>query len=265
MKMRVNRVKKLIREGQLAIGTYVSLTDPQIVEIIGLAGFDAAFIDMEHTGFDLPLIQQMIVAADVANVTSIVRVPDNDAKLILRILDMGAQGIIIPHVDGIEGAKAAVAAVRYPPLGERGGAGSTRAARFGTVSWNDHVRQSNDEILLSVMAEDNKALSQVAEIAAIDGIDLVALGPTDLSQALGVTDPADPRLRAKVEEIAATLKRIGKARLQIPMAHPAMPLTPEDLVSLGVGYTHVAPQPPSILLQAMSASAARVKKAVGRA
>ena len=84
-----NRVKDKIGRGELALGTYVSFTDPQIVEIIGLAGFDAAFIDMEHTGFDLPLIQQMIVAADLVGITSMVRVPDNDAKLILRLLDMG--------------------------------------------------------------------------------------------------------------------------------------------------------------------------------
>ena len=87
-----NRVKDKIRGGELALGTYVSFTDPQIVEIIGLAGFDAAFIDMEHTAFDLPLIQQMIVAADLVGITPMVRVPDNDAKLILRILDMGGAG-----------------------------------------------------------------------------------------------------------------------------------------------------------------------------
>ena len=117
--MRPNRVKQVMREGQLALGAYVTLADPQIVEIIGLSGFDAAFIDMEHTDFDLPLISQMIRAADLAGVTSVIRVPDNDAKLILRLLDMGAEGIIVPHVAGIEGAQKAVDAVRYPPLGHR--------------------------------------------------------------------------------------------------------------------------------------------------
>jgi len=77
--MRENRVKKVMGQGQLAIGGYVSLADPQVVEIIGLAGFDAAFIDMEHTGFDLALVGEMIRAADLVGATSIVRVPDNDA------------------------------------------------------------------------------------------------------------------------------------------------------------------------------------------
>jgi 2-keto-3-deoxy-L-rhamnonate aldolase RhmA len=111
--MQPNRVKKLTREGKLARGTYVSLADPQVVEIIGLAGFDAAFIDMEHTSFELGLIERMITAAELVGITPIVRVPDNDEKLILRILDRGAQGIIIPHVDGVYGARQAVAAVRY--------------------------------------------------------------------------------------------------------------------------------------------------------
>ena len=262
--MQPNRVKKLTREGKLALGTYVSLADPQVVEIIGLAGFDAAFIDMEHTSFELGLIERMITAAELVGITPIVRVPDNDEKLILRILGMGAQGIIIPHVDGVHGARQAVAAVRYAPVGDRGGAGGTRAARFGTVSWTDHVRTSNEEILLSVMAEDAHAISEVAEIAALDGVDLVALGPTDLSQTLGVTDPADPRLRAQVEEIAETVKQVGKAKLQIPMNHPAFPLGPQELLELGVGYTHVAPPPPALLRREMSNAVRSIHQASGR-
>ncbi len=258
-----NRVKEKIRGGELALGTYVSFTDPQVVEIIGLAGFDAAFIDMEHTAFDLPLIQQMIVAADFAGVTPMVRVPDNDAKLILRILDMGAQGIIIPRVNGVRGAEEAVAAVRYPPLGERGGAGGTRAARFGAVSWNEHVRASNENVLLSVMTEDEKALNEVEEIAALDGVDLVAIGPTDLSQAIGASGPSDPRLMDKVAEIADAVREVGKAKLQIPMNHAALPLGPRDLMELGVGYTHVAPAPPSVLLNDMTRRVGEIRGELG--
>ena len=263
--MRENRVRKVMREGKLALGTYVSLADPQIVEIIGLAGFDAAAIDMEHTEFDLRLVGEMIRAADLAGVTSMVRVPDNDAKLILRLLDMGAEGIVIPHVDGLSGARDAVAAVRYPPQGERGGAGSTRAARFGAVPWEEHVRQSNKEIVLSVMAEDDRAINELEQIAALDGVDLIALGPTDLSQSLGVTDPADPRLRAKVDEIAERVRQIGKAKLAIPMNHPSLPLTVQDLLDLGVGYTNVAPAPPTILVDSMRSRVQSIHAATGMA
>lgn len=262
--MRKNKAKKIINSGQLALGAYVALADPQIVEIIGISGFDAVFIDMEHTAFDFPLVQQMIVAADLVDITPIVRVSDSDPAFILRILDMGAQGIVIPHVDGLEGAKIAVDAVRYPPSGLRGGAGSTRAARFGSVGWSDHVRTSNEEILLSVMAEDAKAISQVAEIAALDGIDLVALGPTDLSQSIGVTDPSDPKLRSEVERIAAEVKKAGTTKLQMPMNHPAFPLTAKELVELGVGYTNIAPQPPTILMREMQNTIQETHKVLGR-
>ena len=192
--MRQNRVKKVIKEGRLALGSYVSFADPAVIEIIGLAGFDAAFIDMEHTSFDLNLVEQMIRAADLAEVTSVIRVLDNDAKLILRILEMGGQGIIVPHVDGVEGARKAVDAVRYAPMGQRGGAGSTRAAGYGSVPWREHVETSNQEVMLSLMLEDEKGLDDAEQIAAMEGVDLVALGPTGLSETLGVTDPKDPRL-----------------------------------------------------------------------
>ena len=139
--MRQNRVKKLMREGKLALGKYVSLADPQVVEIIGIAGFDAAFIDMEHTGFDLRTVEEMIRASDLAGVTSMVRVPDNDAKLILRILDMGAEGIIVPHIEGLEGAKRAVDAVRYPHLWETVAVRVALARRDSArCSWNEHVQ-----------------------------------------------------------------------------------------------------------------------------
>ena len=253
-----------MRKGKLAIGTYVSLADPQIVEIIGLAGFDAAFIDMEHSNFDLPLISEMIRAADLAGITSLVRVPDNDAKLILRLLDIGAEGIVIPHIDGFEGARRAVAAVRYPPLGERGAAGGARAASFGSIPWEEHIRQSNEEILLSVMTEDEKGIADIEKIAALDGIDIIAIGPTDFSESLGIRDPGDPRLRTKLEEIAQQIKQIGKAKLAISMNHPALPLTPQDLMKLGVGYSHVAPAPPQILLRTWRSSVKSIHQATGR-
>ena len=262
--MRKNRVKQVMGNGELALGTYVSLGDPQIVEIIGVAGFDAAFIDMEHSDFNLSLVAEMIRAADLAGVTSLIRVPGNDASLILRLLDAGAEGIIIPHVEGLEGAKRAVEAVRYPPMGHRGAAGGSRAARYGAVSWHDHVKQSNEEVLLSVMCEDEKGISQMEQIAALDGIDLVAIGPTDFSEYMGIRDPLDPRLRTKLNELAAEVKNVGKAKLQFPTGHPALPLSAPELVELGAGYTHVAPAPPAVLLRAMRERVQDIHQSIGR-
>ena len=261
--MRENRVKKVMREGQLALGTYVTFADPQIVEVIGLAGYDAAFIDMEHTDFDLRLVGEMIRAADLAGVTSIIRVPDNDEKLILRLLDAGAEGIIVPHVDGLEGAQRAVDAVRYAPLGHRGGAAGTRAARFGTIGWDEHCRQSNAEILLSVMTEDERGVNDIEAIAALEGIDLVSIGPTDFSEYMGIRDPASPELRAKLTDLADRIKKIGKAKMQFPMNHAALPLGPQELTELGVGYTHVAPAPPAVLLRSLRERMASIRAELG--
>jgi 4-hydroxy-2-oxoheptanedioate aldolase len=262
--MRENRVKRVMREGGLALVSHTGFADPAIVEIIALAGFDGVFIDMEHTGFDLQLVGEMVRIADLTGITSIVRVPDNNAKLILRVLDMGAQGIQVPHIEGLAGARRAVAAVRYPPMGARGAAGSTRAAGYGAMPWQEHVRTSNEEILLIVMTEDLQGIKEIDAIAALDGVDLISLGPTDLSAALGITDPSDPRLRQTVEELVRTVNRIGKARVYLPVYHPALYLTPKDLQQLGVHYTSVAPPPPTIVLNALRESATRIREETGQ-
>ena len=261
--MQENKVRRALREGRLALGAYVSFADPQIVEIIGLAGYDAAFIDLEHTTFDLGLVAQMIAAADLVGVTSMIRVPGNDEHLILRLLDAGAQGIIIPHIDGVDGARRAVAAVRYAPLGQRGGAGGTRTARFGTVSWDEHTRTSNENIILSVMTEDEKGISEIGQIAQVPGIDIVAIGPTDFSEYMGIRDPQSPVIRAKLEELAAEVKAAGGAKLSIPMNHPAYPLSAGELQALGVGYTHVAPPPPALLLRSLRERIAAIRAELG--
>jgi 4-hydroxy-2-oxoheptanedioate aldolase len=258
--MRENRVKRVMREGGVALVSHTGFADPAIVEIIALGGFDGVFIDMEHTGFDLQLVGEMIRIADLSGITPIVRVPENNAKLILRVLEMGAQGIQVPHIEGLEGARRAVAAVRYPPLGTRGAAGSTRAAGYGAIPWREHVRTSNEQILLTVMTEDMPGINAIEAIAALDGVDLISLGPTDLSAALGITDPSDPRLRQTVEELVRKVNRIGKAKVYVPVYHPALYLTPKDLLHLGVHYTSVAPPPPTIVLNALREAAKRIRE-----
>src|ERR1044072_5701656 len=191
--MQQNRVKRIMREGGLALGTHVGgIPDPQIVEIIGLAGFDAAVIDMEHTTLDLHDVQACVMAAERVGITPIVRPPGFDPAFILRLLDMGVQGIQVPHVSDPETARQAVAAVRYPPAGERGMAAGSRAAGFGNVPLLEHMAQSNREVLLACMIEDMAAVERIDEIAAVPGVDLLAVGPSDLSRSLGVSGQPDP-------------------------------------------------------------------------
>jgi len=253
--MQANRVKRILREGGLALGTYVGgIADPQIVEIIGHAGYDAAFIDMEHTSFDLRDVQLMVMAAERVGITPIVRTPGFDPAFILRLLDMGVQGIQVPHISNAKAAREAVQAVRYAPLGDRGMAGASRASEFGKISIKDHMEQSNREITLAVMIEDLPAVDQIDAIASTEGIDIVAVGPSDMSRALGVGGTADhPKLVAVIDRVGEAVRKGGVARLALPMNHPTLPRTAAQLRSLGVGYTNCAPAPEVRILKSMQA------------
>jgi len=210
--MKENRVKRILSEGGLALGTHVGgIADPQIVEIIGLAGFDAAFIDMEHTSFDLRDIQLMVMAAERAGITPIVRTPGFDPAFILRLLDMGVQGVQVPHVSSAETAREAVKAVRYPPHGERGMAAASRAADYGKTKLLDHMAASNREITLACMIEDMEAVERIDEIAAVEGVDMVLLGVNDLLADLGLAGQLEhPKVREAYARTIEACRKHGK-------------------------------------------------------
>ena len=261
--MRENRVKHILREGGLALGTHVGgIADPQIVELIGLAGFDAAFIDMEHTTYDLHDVQLAVMAAERVGITPIVRTPGFDPAFILRLLDMGVQGVQVPHVSSAETARAAVKAVRYPPLGERGMAAGSRGLRpdparraHGTV---------NREILLACMIEDMEAVERIDEIAAVEGVDLLAVGPSDLSRSLRVSgQPDHPRLVAAIDRVREAVKKGVGARLALPLNHAAFPRSAAQLKELGAGYTNCAPTPEARLLHSLQTQLAEARKLLG--
>ncbi|HUA51068.1 MAG TPA: aldolase/citrate lyase family protein [Candidatus Sulfotelmatobacter sp.] len=263
--MQENRVKRIMRKGGLALGTYVGgIADAQIVELIGHAGFDAAFIDMEHTSFDLRDVQLMVMAAERVGITPIVRPPGFDPAFILRLLDMGVQGIQVPHITGAEAAREAVKAVRYPPEGERGMAGASRASDYGKVPLKEHIASSNREISLAVMIEDLHALDQIDEIAAVPGIDIVAVGPSDMSRALGVSGERDHALLgAAIERVRKALAKGAGAKLALPVNHPAFPRTAAELRALGCGYANCAPSPEARLLKALSDQVAEARQQLG--
>ena len=263
--MQENRVKRIMSEGGLALGTHVGgIPDPQIVEIIGLAGFDAAFIDMEHTTLDLHDVQACVMAAERVGITPIVRTPGFDPAFILRLLDMGVQGIQVPHVSDPEMARAAVAAVRYPPDGDRGMAAGGRAADYGKIPLLDHMASSNREILLACMIEDMAAVECIEEIAAVDGVDLLAVGPSDLSRSLGVSGhPDHPRLVAAIDRVRAAVKNGAGCRLALPLNHAAFPRNAAQLRDLGAGYSNCAPTPEARLLRSMQEQAVAQRKLLG--
>jgi 4-hydroxy-2-oxoheptanedioate aldolase len=261
-----NRVKRIIREGGMALGTYVgSIADPQVVEIIGHAGFDAAFIDLEHTSFDLRDVQLMVMAAERVGVTPIVRTPGFDEAFILRLLDMGVQGVQLPHVNDAAAARAAVRAVRYPPLGDRGLMAASRAANFGKVPLAEHMAQSNREILLIVMIEELSALDEIDAIASTQGVDLVVLGPADMSRALCVPGQTDhPQLVQTIDRVAEAVRKSGVTRLAMAMNNAVFPRNAKQLREMGVAYSNCAPAPEVRLLRSLEAQATEARKLLER-
>lgn len=257
-----NRVKRIMREGGMALGTYVGgIADPQIVEIIGHAGFDAAFIDLEHTSFDLRDVQLMVMAAERVGITPIVRTPGFDPAFILRLLDMGVQGIQLPHVNDAATARAAVQAVRYPPLGDRGMMAGSRAADYGMISLKDHMEESNREILLTVMIEELSALDEIDAIASTEGIDLIVVGPADMSRALSVAGQTDhPKLVQTINRVAEAVRKSGVTRLAMAMNNAVFPRNAAQLRALGVGYANCAPTPEARLLRSLQTQAAEARK-----
>ncbi|MGE0501695.1 MAG: HpcH/HpaI aldolase/citrate lyase family protein [Rhizobiaceae bacterium] len=185
--MRRNKTKRLMREGKMALGTFSYFPSPWTVEIAGHAGLDFVIIDLEHSAKDLMLVESMVLAAELYDMTAIVRVPSADEKIILQVLETGAQGIIVPLVGDAETARRAVAATRYPPDGVRGVCRSTRAANFGTAipKFADFAQAANDEMMVIALIEDRAGVEN-ADAIARSGVDGILIGPADLSGSLGV-------------------------------------------------------------------------------
>ena len=257
-----NRVKRVWREGGIALGTYSgSFGTSSMVEVIGLAGFDAVFVDMEHFPFDFHDVHMMVLTAERVGITPIVRTPGFDPAFILRLLDMGVQGIYLPHIDGAAAARKAVEAVYYPPLGDRGMMPSSRVADFGKIPLAEHMEQSNREVLLAVMIEDLKALDEIDEIAATKGVDLIVVGPADMSRALGVAgQPNHPKLVAVMKRVAEAVRKSNNARLSLATGNPLFPKTISQLRDMGVSYTNVSPAPDARLLKILSQQVVDIRK-----
>jgi 4-hydroxy-2-oxoheptanedioate aldolase len=193
-----------------------------------------------------------------------VRTPGFDPAFILRLLDMGVQGLQLPHVNSAAQAREAVKAVRYAPLGERGMMAGSRAADFGKVPAAEHMARSNREITLAIMIEELSALEEIEQIAATEGVDLVVVGPADMSRALGVPGQTDhPKLVATINRVAEVVRRSGVTRLALPMNNAVFPRNARELRELGVGYANCAPAPEARLLRSFEAQADEARKLLG--
>ena len=210
--LNANHLKQTLLAGRPAFGVSVMFPSPQVVEMVGRLGFDWVLIDCEHGSIGLESVELMVMAAEAAGVTPIVRPPVNTFEAILQVMDRGAMGVQVPHVNTADDARRAVEAVKYHPLGDRGLAAGVRAAAYGFgTSMSEYAERANDRTIVCVQLEEAEAIANVDEILEVDGVDVFFIGPSDLSQSMGFPGrPNVPEVREAMAGSFAKIRGAGK-------------------------------------------------------
>ena len=228
-----NRFKRALAEGRTQIGLWTSLGTGLAAEVLGGAGFDWLLIDTEHSPTELPMVIDQLRAMEGSGVTPIVRPAWNDPVIFKRLLDTGVQTLLVPMVQSAEEARRAVAATRYPPEGIRGIAVVHRANRYGRVK--DYHTRANAEMCVLVQLETRRALAELEQIAAVEGVDGLFIGPSDLAGDLGhLGNNRHPDAVAVFAEACARAQKAGK-----PIGILA-PVEEDARRYLEMGFTYVA-------------------------
>jgi 2-keto-3-deoxy-L-rhamnonate aldolase RhmA len=197
------------RAERTPVGSWIMAASPLVAEAMGHAGFDWGVLDMEHTPLDLMDLVHMLQAVAGTRMSPIVRVPWNDTVMIKRVMDAGAQTLLIPFVQNADEARAAVAATRYPPTGVRGMAGMSRASRFGTAP--QYFARAHEEVCVIVQLETPAAVAELEAIASVPGVDALFLGPADLSGSMGLVGQlTHPDVVALMADAARRARAMGK-------------------------------------------------------
>lgn len=195
--------------GARKVGPFVAIPHAVAVEVVAGAGPDFLCIDWEHSQIGRGEIEALVRAADVHRVPAMVRVPGHAPEWIAAALDAGAAGVLVPRVSTAAQAQAAVRATRYPPLGERG-VGPGRASAYG-YRIPDYLKAANQTLLLAVQVETAEGLERIEEITAVEGVDVIFIGPGDLSVSIGALGPdGAPKLEAAIRAIIRAAKSAGR-------------------------------------------------------
>ncbi len=233
MDMPVNKFKQGLRERRTQLGAWLVSGAPSTAEAMGCAGFDFLVVDMEHTPVDTPEMVEILRTIAGTPAQAVVRLVWNDMVWLKRVLDGGAQTVLLPFVQNADEAKRAVACTRYPPEGIRGVAGGHRASRFATIP--NYLKTAAQELCVMVQIETISALEQLPAIAAVPGVDSIFIGPSDLSASMGLLgDIGNPLVQEKLKLAATQCKQLGKSCGILGM-NPEMVAT-----FIGYGYDWIA-------------------------
>ncbi len=254
--MLANPLKDKIRGGKPVFGTILPLPSPEVVEIVGLAGYDFLMLDMEHGPITVDILGGLVRACRAVDVVPLARVPEDHPKTILRALDVGCVGVMVPQVETPQQAQAAVAATRYAPAGTRSLAGATAAAWWGQVPLPDHIAASNGAVMSVLQIETRRGLDAVEAIARTPGVDVLFIGPADLSQSLGHPGvPTHPDVQGAIRRIIGAGRAAG-------VAMGILVLTPEDIRTYHqLGATVFLDSLPRLLLRACQVQVQKMREA----
>jgi 2-keto-3-deoxy-L-rhamnonate aldolase RhmA len=208
----INAAKARLKKNQLALGIGVRLVrNVDIIKVMKAAGFDWLFLDLEHGGMSIQTACEISVAAQDSGIAPIVRVPYGELAMATRVLDGGALGIVIPHVDTAEEAREIADRLRYPPRGHRSVGGGQAQFDYAPMKLGEMTRRSDDNTLITVMIETPKAVRNAEAIAAVPGIDSLLVGSSDLSMEMGIPgENGHPKIQEAVDKVVSACKKHGK-------------------------------------------------------
>ena len=208
MKVKENKFLTAIRAGQQQVGLWVSLSNGYAAEAVAPAGYDWALLDMEHSPNELASLLSQLQAFEATPTTPIVRPDWNDTVKVKRLLDMGVPALLFPMVENVEEAISAVAACRYPPRGNRGVAGTTRANRFGRVT--NYFQEVENQTAILIQLETVQAVENAVAFSQVEGVDGIFFGPADIGADMGILGkPMDPKIWEFIRPAARKLMDRG--------------------------------------------------------
>lgn len=209
--MRENQLKRKLKRGEVVLGPFINCAYPAFIEICGHAGFDFAVIDMEHGALNTLVAEDLCRAADCVGLAPIIRIRKNDAPQIQRALDIGSAGVQVPQIETQSDAADVVRGAKYSPLGSRGLSFYTRAGVYAAAG-TQITNQLNEESLIVIHVEGIRGVENIEEIVSVPHIDVIFLGPYDLSQSLGIPGQVqDSRVIELMQKCVTTIRDAGKA------------------------------------------------------